>query len=42
MEGRRTLAECLSYVMEHFLSEWKEKTDKRDKSYQALAEARAS
>lgn len=40
MEGRRTLAECLSYVMEHFLSEWKEKTDKRDKSYQALAEAK--
>ena len=40
MEARRTLAECLSYVMEHFLSEWKEKTDKRDKSYQALAEAR--
>ena len=26
--------------MEHFLSEWKEKTDKRDKSYQALAEAK--
>ena len=40
MEGRRTLAECLSYVMEHFLSEWKEKTDSEDSSYQALREAR--
>ena len=40
MEGRRTLAECLSYVMDHFLSEWKEKTDGRDSSYRALAEAR--
>lgn len=40
MDGKRSLAECLSYVMEHFLSEWKEKTDKKDSSYRALVEAR--